>query len=200
MSIEEDQTKPYEPLDIEFVFTEAVGSVRPDFKFVKTFAEANEIVLKMEEEIKESLSKTVPQLMKDVINEGKESDEGLTTIDEDREEDDENKQDEDEENEEYPEQEDYEEYSSYKPDTNKRPSWTWMGGDSEETGPSVEAKNLSLKDSLKDSLNMEQNQDSEVEEGVLMQPKISKPDLSKEDDEFIKAFDSLLAENVAVRF
>jgi hypothetical protein len=37
-----DETKPYDPLDVEYIFKESIIALRPDFKFVKTYALAVE--------------------------------------------------------------------------------------------------------------------------------------------------------------
>ena len=37
-----DETKPYDPLDVEFIFTESIMALRPDFKFTKTYSLAVE--------------------------------------------------------------------------------------------------------------------------------------------------------------
>ena len=200
-SLEEDLSKPYEPLDIEYVFSEAIGSVRPDFKFLKTFAEACEVVTKMENEIKEGLSKTAPHLIKEVTGENKdENDDGLETIREDKEDDEDyNEMEDDGDGEEDDEEEEDEDEDSYNPDketkVKKRQSRTtaFDNGDEMSVSQNEDAKKYENQDQNADS-------NSEIEDGVVLQPKISKPEVSLEDDEFIKAFDSLLAENIAVQF
>ena len=55
-----NMSKPFDSIDIECVFTECIQALRPAFKFANSYAEACERVVRMEEEIKESLMKAVP--------------------------------------------------------------------------------------------------------------------------------------------
>ena len=32
-----DEAKPYDPLDVEYIYTESLLSLRPDFKFFKNY-------------------------------------------------------------------------------------------------------------------------------------------------------------------
>ncbi len=54
----DDQAKPFDPMDVEYTFSETISTLRSDFKFVKTYAESVESVAKMENEIRETLSKS----------------------------------------------------------------------------------------------------------------------------------------------
>lgn len=55
-----NMSKPFDSIDIECVFTECIQALRPAFKFANSYAEACERVVRMEDEIKESLMKAVP--------------------------------------------------------------------------------------------------------------------------------------------
>jgi len=37
-----DETKPYDPLDVEYIYTESILSLRSDFKFAKTYTDSIE--------------------------------------------------------------------------------------------------------------------------------------------------------------
>lgn len=80
-------SKPFDTIDIECVYTECIQALRPGFKFAQTYSEACERVAKMEEEIKETLTKSVPnfqQLMSSTtVNPGGDASAGLGTIRED---------------------------------------------------------------------------------------------------------------------
>lgn len=49
----------YEPLDVEFLFTETLTSLRPSLKFFKSYVEACDEVVKMENEIRKTLPSSV---------------------------------------------------------------------------------------------------------------------------------------------
>ncbi|RNA18662.1 regulator of nonsense transcripts 2 isoform X1 [Brachionus plicatilis] len=50
-----DIARPYDRFDIEFVFTDIISSLRPEFKFANTYEQACEQVSKMEGEIRDSI-------------------------------------------------------------------------------------------------------------------------------------------------
>ncbi len=171
----EDLTRPSDPVDIEFAFVETLSSLRPSFKLVKSYSESSEAVLKMEQEVRESLNRAVPGLMSEVA--APLGEDGLQAIREDEEEEEtgqlregeceELAEDEDEVGGDYDEEDEEE---------------GWSGAD--------EARNGS------DSQNVDSN--SEVEEVSVRRPKVGGKEVDADDDEFCKAFDSLLSENIAV--
>ena len=75
--------KPFDPIDVESVYTECIQSLRPGFKFIESYKEAYEKVEKMQDEIKESLSKMMPNFAQILTNQQPEDGDGLNTIRED---------------------------------------------------------------------------------------------------------------------
>lgn len=157
--------------------------LRPSFKFTNSYQEACERVAKMEEEIKESVLKAVPnfeQLVNTTTGEVGGDAGGLGTIREDEEDDERG----------YTGEVDDDEYG---------------GGEYDDEDPRPSADLDELDEGLErkprvDSMNADSN-GSEVDEAPdvvnLVQPK-KQQEVSKEDEEFIKAFDALVSENIAV--
>jgi len=213
----DDQFKNIDPMEVEYVFTESIVNLRPGFKFAKNFKEACDAVDKMETEIKETLSKTMPHLMNEVFNEVKAGNDpnadGLGAIREDEEE--ELGEGEDEEEDDYGEQQDervetdYEDDDEYDAnDMQNRFRKSRMDGEDLASN----ANNLNeaggdndegLARSRYDSANHEPSggdSNSDADENLIVQPKrVVKQEISKEDEEFMKAFDSLVTENIAQR-
>lgn len=65
-AIGDDETKPSDPFDIEFTFTETISSLRQNFKFIKRFTDSVEAVNKMEDEIRENLLQTAPGILMEI--------------------------------------------------------------------------------------------------------------------------------------
>ncbi|CAF0714012.1 unnamed protein product [Brachionus calyciflorus] len=161
-----EMARPFDRFDVEFVFTEVLSSLRPEFKFLKKFQDACDAVVKMENEIKESLTKTNPNLFGDFNQGENETTTGLGTINEFEEEEEEL----DEEEEEYRnenKEEDGEDDLSEKHDEDYERGLTSSGSDLDDS-------KIKIHQSKKETL-------------------------SKEDEEFMQAFDSLVTENIAQR-
>ena len=202
----DDQAKPFDPMDVEFTFTETIAALRSNFKFFKTYAESVEAVTKMENEIRETLSRTAPQLMKEVkSNQANKNnyleENALESIREDEQDEDnyggtfENEpyEYEDDENDNY---EDEEDEDSFNPDAGKIKKRQFQKGDIEGEEDNLATENRERYDSVSHEQNIDSN--SEVEEGLVLQSRVAKKDVSKDDEEFIKAFDMILTENIAV--
>lgn len=188
-----DESKNFDPLEVDYVFTESMNNLRPSFKFAKTYKEACEEVTKMEDEIREGLNKTVPHLMKEVLNEGKSSqnEAGLDAINEGEEEDDY------EPDEEQPVEDNYDDepeintnYNIDDEDELPEKRDRAMDGEDNEDDRARERYDSTTQEPTGDS-------NSENEENLVIQP-IVKHEISKEDEEFMKAFDTLVTENIAV--
>ncbi len=176
----DDLTRPSDPVDIEFTFYETLSTLRNGFKFLKTYSESVEAVAKMEQEVRESLNKTVPWLMNEVVTSAI-GDDGLQSIRED-EEDDDASQMRDGKGEEFAEDED--DLGRY--------------GEEDEEFDEVESGAEETREGS-DSQCVDSN--SEVEEVNVRRLKVGgKKEQDLEDEEFCKAFDSLLSENIAVSF
>jgi hypothetical protein len=180
-------------MDVEFAYTETINSLRQNYKYFKTYKEALDEVEKMENEIKESLQKTAPQLIKEIEKKeqsGSGEADQLGTIKEDEEG--------------YDELEGYDENNEIDDDNQNRAAKNYDDEDEDEDSfnPNREDDNEDDQQRQRsDSFNQDQCTDSnsEMEEGTLIvQPRIVKQEISKEDEEFMKAFDSLLTENIAV--
>ena len=203
----DDQAKPFDPMDVEFTFTETIAALRSNFKFLKTYAESVEAVAKMENEVRETLNRTAPQLMKEVkSNQANRNnyleENALESIREDEQDEDvedggtfanEPDEYEDEENENY---EDEEDEDSFNPDAAKMKKRQFQKCEIEGEEDNMATENRKRYDSVSHEQNADSN--SEVEEGLILQPRVSKKDVSKDDEEFIKAFDMILTENIAV--
>lgn len=198
-----NMSKPLDSVDIECVYTETIRALRPNFKFLGTYQEACDRVSKMEEEIKESLMKAVPnyeQLMSGTSASGTMAsagaatatatgDLGLGTIREDEEDD---RRDENYSGGEAGD----EEYGS---------GGGGGGGDDREL---ADDDDMMMDDELEykpraDSMNANSHGSEEEDMQVQQQDETvvnlkKHQEMSKEDEEFIKAFDSLVSENIAV--
>jgi regulator of nonsense transcripts 2 len=215
----DDQYKNIDPMEVEYVFTESIVNLRPGFKFAKNFKEACDAVDKMETEIKETLSKTMPHLMNEVFNEVKAGNDpnadGLDAIREDEE----DELGEEDEEDDYGEQQDERVQTDYEDDENENDEY-----DTNDTQNRVRKSRMDGEDqasnannfneaggdndeglvrSRYDSANHEPSggdSNSDADENLIVQPKrIVKQEISIEDEEFMKAFDSLVTENIAQR-
>lgn len=213
-----DEAKPYDPLDVEYIYTESILSLRSDFKFVKNYADSVEAVIKMETEARENLLKTAPHLLATVksTTNAQINDDGLDPINEDEELDninnDDNNPDEetedefraesnndqndeevyDDEDDEDEEEEDDDSFNPKKDASKQRKSRDSLIDADEE---------LSERKRNDSSNNPDQNADSssEIEDSVKILPNsLAKKEISAEDEEFMKQFDSILTENIAV--
>ena len=164
----------------------------------------------METEARESLMKTAPHLLKEVNTQqfNQDVDDGLDHIneDEEEEEDDEVNEEETEEddlragphtNYEDDDENEMEDEDSFNPKQKSRaPRDSLLDADEELSNDKVRKRN--------DSLSQDQNFDSnsEVEDNAvkILQKSSAKKEISAEDEEFMKQFDSLLTENIAVGF
>lgn len=214
-----DEAKPYDPLDVEYIYTESLLSLRPDFKFLKNYADSVEAVIKMETEARENLLKTAPHLLATVkpTTNAQINDDGLDPINEDEELDnninnddnnlDEETEDEfraesnidqndeevyDDEDDEDDEDEEDDSFNSKKEASKQRKSRDSLIDADEE---------LSERKRNESSNNPDQNADSssEIEDSVkILSNSLAKKEISAEDEEFMKQFDSILTENIAV--
>lgn len=212
-----NMSKPFDSVDIECVYAETIQALRPGFRFTSSYAEACERVTRMEEEIKENLMKAVPNFEQLVVSSSSSSNSasmsaggdaaladagGLRTIREDEEEYDEDNEDEDEDN--------YSGGNGAAADDDEYGFDVAAAEDDEDTRSS--SKRRADLDELDDdvvgkaradSMNADSNAGSEVDDAHpnslvnLVQHK-KHQEMSKEDEEFIKAFDSLVTENIAV--
>ena len=144
------------PLDVEYVFTDTITSLRPNFKFASSYAQACDMVNEMEKEVRESLNKSMPTGANAETNEG-----GLEAI----------REDEDEAV--------HEQYDEESEDEN-----TLSAGEDNES---------SADESEQNALN------DEDDNNVVLQTRHQNI-TSKEDDEFMKAFESMMSENISVSF
>ena len=162
----------------------------------------------MESEARENLMKTAPHLLKEVTVQQpgqQETDDGLEAINEaEEEEQEEGDEDEDglrtgprterqndEEN--YDDDEnDLEDEDSFNPNEKRQPRDSLLDADEEFTNDKVRKRN--------DSLSQDQNFDSnsEVEDNNTVKISAAKKEVSAEDEEFMKQFDMILTENIAV--
>lgn len=180
-------------MDVEFAYTETINTLRQNYKFFKTYKEASDEVEKMENEIKESLQKTAPQLIKEIEKKdqlvGSGDADQLGTIKEDEEDD---------------ELEEYDENNEIDEDNENRATKNYDDEDEDEESFNRNRDDENEDDQQRqrnDSYNQDQCTDSnsEMEDAaMIIQPRIVKQEMSKEDEEFMKAFDSLLTENIAV--
>jgi len=195
-----DEAKPYDPLDVEYIYTESILSLRSDFKFVKNYADSVEAVIKMETEARENLLKTAPHLLATVksTTNAQINDDGLDPINEDEELDninnDDNNLDEETEDEFRAEsnndQNDEEVYDDEDDEDEEEE-------DDDSFNPKKDAsKQRKSRDSLIDAdeeLSERKRNDSSNNPDSL-----AKKEISAEDEEFMKQFDSILTENIAV--
>jgi regulator of nonsense transcripts 2 len=185
-------------IDIEFLFTETLASLRPGFKRAATYQDACEQVTKMENEVRESLNKVLPAgLLKATDSNTAESGAtNLATIQEgsDGEHDDfideEGEERQQQENEEEEgaagnEDEDQEDYDDDEDDDDD-------DDDEEEEEEGGNSKRLTRKSGDSASEDVDDFNVSASRMGKQV-----KAD-DKEDDEFIKEFESLVVENIAV--
>ncbi len=207
----EEQFKNIDPMEVEYVFTESIINLRPGFKFAKTFKDACDAVEKMETEIKENLAKTMPHMMNEVFSQVKENEvnaDGLGAIRED---------DEEQEDEcDYEQQGDvvvetysdgeYNENDEYENnDFQNRFRKNRMDGEDLASNMNLNEDDDEEMRQRYDSASHELNGDNSsseemIEENQIIQPKRTvKQEISKEDEEFMKAFDSLVTENIAQR-
>ena len=190
-----DESLNFDPLEVDYVFTESIHSVRPSFKFAKTYKEACEEVTKMEDEIREGLNKTVPHLMKEVLNENKSSqnEAGLDCINEGEEENEDEREFEQQMEENYDDEPEIN--TNYNIDDEdempEKPDQTMDGEDNDDDRARVRYDSTT-QEPVGDS-------NSENEDNLVIQP-IVKHEISKEDEDFMKAFDNLVTENIAVGF
>ncbi len=194
LTLEEEPSISSYPMDVEFAYTETINSLRQNYKYFKTYKEASDEVEKMENEIKESLQKTAPQLIKEIEKKetgGSGEADQLGTI---------------KEEEGYDELEGYEENNEVEDDNQNRIAKNYEDEDEDEDSFTHNREDDNEDDHQRqrnDSYNQDQCTDSnsEMEDAALIvQPRIIKQEISKEDEEFMKAFDSLLTENIAVIF
>jgi hypothetical protein len=181
-------------MDVEFAYTETINSLRQNYKFFKSYKEASEEVEKMENEIKQNLQKTAPQFIKEIEKNEQVSGSGevdqLGTIKEDEEDD---------------EVEVYDENNELDDDDNEnRVAKNYDDEDEDDESFNRNREDENDDDQQRqrnDSYNQDQCTDSnsELEDAaMIIQPRLVKQELSKEDEEFMKAFDALLTENIAV--
>lgn len=186
--------------------------MRADFKYEKTYKQACEQVVKMENEIKENLTKTLPNLLKyfNPINQTTDQNDknDLETINEDQE----NYQDEQEEEEQEEEVqngnelEQEQDYDDDNQEGNFRQKENYAEDDDEEQEQEEEEEdNYEDKRDRNDSFTQggvgggggsEEAEDSTCK---IVQPRVNKQTVSQEDEEFMKAFESLVTENIAQR-
>lgn len=188
-------------MDVEFVFTETIATLRPGLKFPKTYKEACEAVEKMESEFKEQLTKSAPHLVKEVIDKGAiQGEDGLEPINEDEENDvygNNESGDVGDEEDEYS----YHNNDRFDQDDEDEDEDSYNRNDSKYKYSNMDGEDVNddERNQRFDSINHEQyNTDNSDKEEItrVIQPR--KQEISKEDDEFMKAFDSLVTENIAV--
>ncbi len=171
--------------------------MRENFKYVNSFKEACERCEQLEKEIKENLFKTHPHLLKEV-NQSQQED-VLNMIMEEHEEE----MDDEVDDHEYADDkisagshDDFEEEDDEK-DTSKRLERKDSQNMDEETIEEDVPSHRGRSESLTQEQNVESNSEAE-EQIVNVQLKMKKQEVSKEDEEFMKAFDMLVSENIAV--
>jgi hypothetical protein len=199
--------------------------LRPSFKFLKSLAEAIEAVAEMEKEIKESLKKTAPDLLESSIEGEKMLQaaqatvgiDGLEPIKEDEEElnedgaptryllaninanDADGEADDDERNDYQVEEENENDSDSYNVDNEKEE-------DEEDQGEVLDDGDEKHQDEnhqrvRSDSRSFDHFTDSNGSELDDLTPVVhtqKKQVMSPEDEEFVKAFESMITENIAV--
>lgn len=146
------------PIDVEYVYTDTITSLRPNFKFATSYTQACEMVNEMEKEVRESLAKA----MSSNAGEG-----ALEAIKEDEEE--------------LPhDDEDYDSESKRGDDENNR--YSFSQDDAGANQSSDETNEL---------------RDDKEDDNIVVQTR-PKPVMSKEDEEFMRAFESTVSENISV--
>ena len=150
-------------------------------------------VVKMETEARENIMKTAPHLLKEVTVQQQAQDnyDSLHPINEAEEEEQDNEEDEyehrdgphgdqnDEENERYEDYDEEDEDSFNPKNEQKRQPRDSLNDNDEESGK-------------------EHDSNSELEDNIKLQPRVAKKEVSAEDEEFMRQFDSILTENIAV--
>jgi hypothetical protein len=184
------------PIDVEYIFIEIINVLRPNFKFASTFTQANELVNDLEKEFRENLAKSLKQNNNDE----------LQAIGEEDEEDEEGGEY-DEDSDSYNQNDDELIRNSYSHDFDGE-------GETEESGGKVRNNSTSLNNQNSGNNNSNANNgnqssddndgggggggESSDREDVVLQARPSNRQVTQEDEEFIKAFESVVTENIVV--
>ena len=178
------------PIDVEYIFIEIINALRPNFKFSPTLTQANELVNDLEKEYRDNLTKSLKQ-----------NNEELQAIGEEDEDDDGEYDDEDSD--------------SYNQNDEElirnRNSQDFEGeGETEEAGGKVRNNSNNNQNSANSNPNGNQSSDDNEtgaggaggelsdREDVVLQTRPSVRQVTQEDEEFIKAFESVVTENIVV--
>ena len=176
------------PIDVEYIFIEIINALRPNFKFSPTLTQANELVNDLEKEYRDNLTKSLKQNNEELQAIGEEDDDG-----------------------EY----DDEDSDSYNQNDEElirnRNSQDFEGeGETEEAGGKVRNNSNNNQNSANSNPNGNQSSDDNEtgaggaggelsdREDVVLQTRPSVRQVTQEDEEFIKAFESVVTENIVV--
>ena len=176
------------PIDVEYIYTEINNALRPNFKFASSFAQATELVNDLEKEYRENLTKSLKNAQ---------NNEELEAIGEEDEE-----YEEDVDSDSYNQNDDELIRNSYSHDFDGE-------GETEELGSKVRNNSTRLNsNNNQNSTTINENQSSDDNEAggessdkedVVLQSRPSVRKVTEEDEDFIKAFDSVVTENILVR-
>jgi regulator of nonsense transcripts 2 len=181
-------------IDIEFLYTETISSLRPGFKRAATYKDACEQVTKMENEVRESLNKALPANM---LKSGDNTTDNtnLATIQEASDGENDELDDEDDEDRQRQQADNEEEAGRNEDDPEDEEDFDDEDEDDEEDEAEGDSKRLTRKSGDTQDSNSEDVDDFNVSASrVSKQSKVN----DNEDDEFVKEFESLVIENIAV--
>jgi regulator of nonsense transcripts 2 len=182
------------PIDIEYVYTETLNALKPNFKYATTYAQACELVAELEKEMRDSLAKSMQAPQSDTL-------EAINEYDEQADEDDEYESD------------SYQQlaYDDEKKHVTSCPRAGYEDDEGENddsmgasknqgSGPPRFSNMTSVAGGNQSSDDNEAVDLSDKEDANVVLQSRPKAQFSTEDEDFIKAFDSVIVENVTVGF
>ena len=177
----------FDPIELEFLFTETIQALRPGMKLVKTYAEACEEVAKMEAEVSKSLPASVLQT-KNMITTGNSVNDNLATIQEN------SGESADEEEGEMERKHDEEEY-----DDEQRDDAYYDDEDEDDDDEGGGDDDYERQRTDSHAQQQDDSNGSEIEDNVVHKTAGRRQQHDVEDNEFVKEFESLVTENIAVK-